>query len=106
MTTPQRRSETIHWLILLTISNACPDGMFEGLLLDVVKTAYQDADEHELRIAICVLSKNHLISVDRRYTDRWFCTMLNEGLRFVNYAAGDIAGIARPEKSQAQELSA
>lgn len=94
------RSESIRWLALLTISIACPNRIAESLLLEVIRVGYPDVDPYELRAALCYLVHLDLIMLGGDLTDCGFATMQNEGMRFVYYASGDIAGIARPARGQ------
>jgi hypothetical protein len=104
-TQTENRSETIRWLILLTISNACPAGTNENALLLVIKSQHPDADRAEMRSNLDYLVQNQLILLDASSTGPWFCMMRNEGMRFVYYATDVLPGIARPVKPQAQDMN-
>ncbi len=101
-----QRNETIRWLILLTISSACPSGTHENALVPVIKSQYPDADLDEVRSNMEYLVRGGLILLDMSSTGPWFCMMRNEGMRFVYYATDVLPGIARPIKSPVQALSA
>lgn len=100
----QNRHEAIRWLILLTISNACPEGTNENTLLPVVKSRYPDANLDEVRSNMDYLVQGGLIRLDMSSTGPWFCMMRNEGMRFVYYATDVVPGIARPVKPRARGL--
>jgi hypothetical protein len=92
------RREHLRWLILLTLNNARPVGVFEGPILAVAQSEYPDATMMELRRELDYLGGRDLVEVERKPDGRWHAKLTRHGVDFAEYTVDCQPGIARPEK--------
>lgn len=92
------RRETVRWIVLLTLNNARPSGIFETTVLAVVQAEYPDSTREEVRRELDYLNDRDLIEIDHRPDGRWFCKLGRYGVDVVEYTVACEPGIARPEK--------
>jgi hypothetical protein len=94
----KNRRETIRWNILLSLNNSQPIGVFESIVLSIIRAEYPDCTHNELRRHLDYLNERELIHVDKHPDGRWFGKLARYGVDVVEYTVVCEPGIARPEK--------
>ncbi|MFI3218344.1 MAG: hypothetical protein QX189_04415 [Methylococcales bacterium] len=92
------RRETMRWAILLTLNNSQPIGVYESIILTIVRSEYPDATQNEVLKHLNYLSERELIHADKQPDGRWYCKLARYGVDVVEYTVNCESGIARPEK--------
>lgn len=96
--TARIRRENLRWLIILTLNNARPIGAFEGPILSVAQSEYQDATPLELRRELDYLYDRQLVTLDKQPSGRWHAELTRIGVDLAEYTIPCEPGIARPAK--------
>lgn len=92
------RREHLRWLVLLTLNNARPMGIYESVVLSVAQSEYPDATPLELRREMDYLEERNLIKIVREPSGRWLAELGRYGIDVVEYSVDCEPGIARPVK--------
>lgn len=92
------RREDIRWQALVTLDKARPIGIYEEVVLSVVRATYTDATPLELRREMDYLEERALIKIDRQPDGRWHAELTRAGVDVVEYTVDCDPGIARPPK--------
>lgn len=92
------RREAIRWLILLTLNNARPVGIYEGPVLSVVHSEYPDATPLELRREMDYLADRDLVDLRKEPSGKWHAELTRTGVDVAEYTVDVEPGIARPAR--------
>jgi hypothetical protein len=92
------RREAIRWLILHTLDNARPLGIYEGPVLSVVNSQYPDATALEIRREMDYLADRRLVQLRKEPSGRWHAELTRYGVDVAEYTVDIEPGIARPAK--------
>lgn len=92
------RREDIRWQIILTLNNGRPLGVFEEVVLSVIRTTYPDATPLELRKELDYLEERGLAKIARQPDGRWHAELSRYGIDVAEYTVECDPGIARPVK--------
>jgi hypothetical protein len=97
------RSETMRWLILVTVdmTRARLKGMNTAAVLAIIQATYPDTTHLELRKEIDYLVERELVRIEVDPLDNWFVTLMRYGIEVVQYTCPCDPGIARPMITQA-----
>ena len=92
------RREALRWLILLTLNNARPIGIYEGPVLSVAQSVYPDATPLEMRRELDYLHDRELVKVRKEPSGVWHAELTRHGVDVAEYTVDCEPGIARPAK--------
>lgn len=92
------RRETMRWNILLTLSNARPQEVYEGLVLATMQGIFLDASALEVRRELDYLADRELIDLRKEPSGHWFGKLIRNGVDVVEYTVACDPGIGRPVK--------
>ena len=92
------RREALRWLILLTLNNARPIGIYEGPVLSVAQSVYPDATPLEMRRELDYLHDRELVKVRKEPSGIWHAELTRHGVDVAEYTVDCEPGIARPAK--------
>ena len=92
------RREFGRWVLLLGLYNARPIGVWEEVLLSIVRSFWADSTQHEVRLALDYLGSRKIVAVFKEPSGRWRAELNNIGVDIVEYVVPCDPGIARPEK--------
>ena len=92
------RREALRWLILLTLNNARPMGIYEGPVLSVAQSVYPDATPLEMRRELDYLHDRELVKVRKEPSGVWHAELTRHGVDVAEYTVDCEPGIARPQK--------
>lgn len=92
------RREALRWLILLTLNNARPMGIYEGPVLSVAQSVYPDATPLEMRRELDYLHDRELVKVRKEPSGVWHAELTRHGVDVAEYTVDCEPGIARPAK--------
>lgn len=92
------RRESLRWLILLTLNNARPMGIYEGPVLSVAQSVYPDATPLEMRRELDYLHDRELVKVRKEPSGVWHAELTRHGVDVAEYTVDCEPGIARPAK--------
>ena len=92
----RRRTETIRWLLLVTLNVARPAGAPQGLLLSVMRAEYPDATSMEIRRELDYLEGRDLITIRTDQLGTVVAKIDRYGIDIVEYVVDCEPGIARP----------
>lgn len=92
------RREALRWLILLTLNNARPMGIYEGPVLSVAQSVYPDATPLEMRRELDYLHDRELVKVRKEPSGIWHAELTRHGVDVAEYTVDCEPGIARPAK--------
>ena len=95
------RSGTIRWLLLYTIDQTRPQGIYTEALLAIMQGTYQDATHREIRRELDYLEERGLVHIAKDPLDRWFVKLDRYGIEVVQYTCPCDPGISRPTITQA-----
>lgn len=92
----RQRSETLRWLLLVTLNVARPEGAEMNTLLLVMRAEYPDATALELRRELDYLASRDLISIHADHMGHTSYKLKRYGVDVQNYTVPCEPGIARP----------
>lgn len=98
--TTQIRRRDIRWHLLKFIDLNRPQGCYVAGLLPIIRTAYADATEHELRRELGYLEERELVHIHRDPLDLWMVALARYGIDVVEYTVECDPGISRPSITQ------
>lgn len=90
------RSETIRWLLLLTLNIARPAEAHAGMLRSVVAAVYSDITDLQIRRELEYLEFRELITTRTDPMGQVRAKLTREGVDVVEYTVDCEPGIARP----------
>ena len=94
----KQRREFMRWVILLGLYNGRPIGLWEEVMLSIVRGIYPDCTRLEMRREVDYLHDRKLVELKKHPDNRWFGELNNHGVDYVEYTIDGYAGIARPQK--------
>lgn len=92
------RREYLRWLVMLTLNNARPESIHEGLILSVAQSEIPDATALELRRELDYLEARALLSLARKPSGIWWADLTHLGMDVVEYSVDCPPGISRPTR--------
>lgn len=91
------RREDIRWHLLTAANVSRPHGCYIEPMLAIVRAAYTDATEMELKRELDYLEERELVKIERDGMDRWFVQLSRHGIDLVEYTVPVQPGISRPK---------
>lgn len=92
----RRRTETMRWILLVTLNIARPAETQMGLLLSVMRAEYPDATSMEILRELDYLKGRDLITIRRDELGTVYAKIDRYGIDIVGYSVDCEPGIARP----------
>ena len=90
------RREDIRWHLLTAANVSRPQGTYIEPMLAIVRAAYTDATEMEVKRELDYLEERELVKIERDGMDRWFVQLTRHGIDLVEYTVPVQPGISRP----------
>jgi hypothetical protein len=91
------RREFMRWILILTLNNARPDRVMDGLLLAVVRGEFADATRNEVRRELDYLKSRALVEIAIPPDGGdWKAELTRAGVDIAEYTVPVEPGIARP----------
>jgi hypothetical protein len=97
----KQRREEMRWQILLTLYHNRPNNTRETWIMGVLDNTELYPGVSELRQELHYLEGKKLISTYQHgsaFGSNWTASLSAEGVDYVEYVSGAIAGIARPQR--------
>jgi hypothetical protein len=91
------RREEIRWHLLSIANLQRPEGVQSRAMLGVVKAAFEDASELEIRRELDYLEERKLVQITKDPLGYWKVELTRHGIDFVEYTIEAQPGIARPK---------
>lgn len=92
----RRRTETMRWILLVTLNIARPAETQLGMMLSVMRAEYPDATSMEIRRELDYLKDRDLITLRTDTLGTVYAKIDRYGIDIVEYTVDCEPGIARP----------
>lgn len=92
------RRESMRWHLLNALDKSRPIGLYDVVLLDIVRCIYPDTTANELHQQLDYLHQRGLIEIHKQADGHWHSALNHQGIDVVEYTVDCPVGIARPPK--------
>ena len=93
----EQRRNFGRWIVMRGLYNAKPIGLWEEVLLSILRGMWADATSLELRRALDYLSDRKVIDLEKKPNGRWYADLNRYGVDIVERQVPCEPGIDRPE---------